>query len=102
MSHLRIDDDIRSMMDKMAKADDVVFSYIQQRVKELHVKKSELERKLQTKARKRKAIDTKPLAEPLANWDSLSVQEKHDIAADMIEVIYISHNSEDIEVNFGV
>ncbi len=99
---LRIDDEIRSLMDRMAEADDVVFAYIQQRIKELHAKKSDLERKLQTKARKRKAIDTKPLAEPLANWDSLSVQEKHDIAADMIEVIYISHNSEDIEVNFGV
>ena len=99
---LRLDTEIRSLMDRMAEADDVVFAYIQQRIKELHSRKSELERKLQTKARKRKAIDTKPLVEPLANWDTLTVQEKHDVAAEMIEVVFISHNSEDIEIKFGV
>ena len=67
-----------------------------------HSRKSELERKLHTKARKRKAIDTKPLVEPLAMWDALTVQEKHDVAAEMIEVIYLSHNSEDIEIKFGI
>ena len=99
---LKLDTEIRSLMDRMAEADDVVFAYIQQRIKELHSRKSELERKLQTKARKRKAIDTKPLVEPLAMWDTLTVQEKHDVAAEMIEVVYISHNSEDIEIKFGV
>ena len=34
-------------------------------------------------------------------WFSLVLQ-KHDVAAEMIEVIYISHNSEDIEIKFGV
>ena len=52
---LKPDTEIRSLMDRMAEADDVVFAYIQQRIKELHSRKSELERKLQTKARKRKA-----------------------------------------------
>lgn len=98
----KLDNEIRSLMDRMAEADDVVFSYIQQRIKELHAKKSELERKLQTKARKHKAIDTKPLVEPLAVWDTLSVQEKHNLAAEMIDVVYISHNSENIEVHFGI
>ena len=99
---LRIDGEIRSLMDRMADADDVVFNYIQQRIKELHAKKSELERKLQTKARKHKAIDTKPLAEPLAHWSELSVQEQHDVAAEMIDVVYISHHNEDIEIVFGI
>ncbi len=99
---LKFDTEIRSLMDRMAEADDVVFAYIQQRIKELHAKKSELERKLQTKARKHKVIDTKPLAEPLAVWDTLSVQEKHDIAAEIIEVVYISHNSNEIEIVFGI
>ena len=99
---LRIDSEIHSLMDRMAEADDVVFAYIQQRINELHTHKSELERKLQTKARKHKAMDTKPLAEPLANWSELSIQEKHDLAAEMIEVIYISHLSEDIEIKMGI
>ena len=55
---LKLDTEIRSLMDRMAEADDVVFAYIQQRIKELHSKKAELERKLQTKALKRKAVDT--------------------------------------------
>ena len=99
---LKLDNEIRSLMDRMAEADDVVFAYIQQRIKELHSRKSELERKLQTKSRKRKAINTKPLTEPLAMWDTLTVQEKHDVAAEMIEVVYISHHSEDIEIRFGI
>lgn len=99
---LKLDTEIRSLMDRMAKADDVVFAYIQQRIKELHSRKSELEHKLQTKARKRKAIDTKPLAEPLAKWDELSMQQKHDVAAEMIDVVYLSHHSEDIDVRMGV
>ncbi len=42
------------------------------------------------------------LTEPLAMWDTLTVQEKHDVAAEMIEVVYISHHSEDIEIRFGI
>ena len=87
----------------IADADDVVFGYIQQRIKELHSKKSELERKMQVKARKHKAIDTKPLEEPLKNWDSLTVQEKHDVTAEMIDVIYISqHSDKEIKIVFGI
>lgn len=99
---LRIDDEIHSLMDRMAKADDVVFAYIQQRIKELHTKKSELEHKMQSKARKNKSIDIKPITEPLSHWDDLSVREKHDIAVEMIDVIYISHFSSEIEIKFGI
>ena len=35
-------------------------------------------------------------------WDTLSVQEKHDIAAEMIEAVDISHNSDEIEIVFGI
>lgn len=99
---LKLDAEIRSLMDRMAEADDVVFTYIQQRIKEIHAKKSELERKLQTKARKHRTIDVKPLTKPMAVWDTLLVQEKHDIAAEMIEAVYISHNSNDIEIVFSI
>ena len=74
-------------MDRMANADGVVFGYIQQRIKELHSKKSELDRRMQAKARKFKAIDKKSPEEPLKNWDSLTVQEKHDVSAEMIDVM---------------
>lgn len=42
------------------------------------------------------------LDEPLAMWDTLTLQDKHDVAAEMIKVVYISHNSGDIEIKFGV
>ena len=103
---IRIDDIEDSvyaaMCERLQQIENAVFAYIQQRIKELHSRKLEFECKLHTKARKRSAVDTKPLKEPLSNWDALSVQEKHDIAAEMIEVVYISHYSEDIEIKFGI
>ena len=57
---------------------------------------------MQIKARKHKELDTKPLTEPLANWDNLSIQEKHDLVAEMIDVIYISHYNKDIEIIFSI
>jgi len=62
---LRIDDEIRKLMDKLANADSVLFDYINERVKTLHSKKISLEEKLQTKNRKHKQIDTKPLEKPM-------------------------------------
>ena len=50
---------------------------------------------------KRKAIDTKPLEEPMKQWDKLTVQEKHDLAAAMIEVVMISDET-GIEVKFSI
>ena len=67
----------------------------------LHEQKSELEKKMQTMSRKRKAIDTKPLEEPMKQWDKLTVQEKHDIAAAMIDVVLISDET-GIEVKFSI
>ena len=99
---IEIDGEIRSLMDKMAKADDVVFAYIQQRIKELHAKKTDLDRRLHNKERKQKEIESNPLLEPLSQWDSLSVQEKHDLAEQIIEVIYLSHTSKEVNIVFGV
>lgn len=98
---IKIDEEIRKLMLKLADADTVLFDYIQSRVTELHEQKASLERKLQTKARKRKAIDTNPLEEPMAQWDKLSIQEKHDLAMAMIEVVYVSDEN-GIEIKFSV
>lgn len=99
---LKIDDEINQLMEKMAYADSVVFEYIQGRINTLHSKKTEIERKLQTKARKKKSIDTKPLEEPLKNWNKMTIQQQHDIAATIIDCVYISHNSEEIEIKFSI
>ncbi len=98
---IRIDSEIQKLMEKLADADSVLFDYIQKRVSSLHEQKSELEKKMQTISRKRKAIDTKPLEEPMKQWDKLTVQEKHDLAAAMIEVVLISDET-GIEVKFSI
>ncbi len=98
---IRIDSEIQKLMEKLADADSVLFDYIQKRVSALHEQKSELEKKMQTMSRKRRAIDTKPLEEPMKQWDKLTVQEKHDLAAAMIEVVLISDET-GIEVKFSI
>ena len=99
---IRIEDDIRSLTDKLIGADNVVFDYIQKRIKELHTQKNELERQKHTKLRKRKSVSIKPLSEPLKRWDSLSVQEQHELAAAMIDVIYLNHENDNIEIHFSI
>ena len=98
---IRVDEEIRKLMDKLADADNVLFEYIQQRVNTLHVKKSELETKLQAKDRKHKEIDTAPLADPMSRWDSLTIEEKHALAVTMIDVVYVSDEN-GVEINFSI
>ena len=98
---VRIDGEIQKLMDKLADADSVLFDYIQKRVSELHEQKSEFDKKLQTMSRKHKAIAADPLEEPMKQWNKLSIQEKHDLAAAMIEVVNISDET-GIEVKFSI
>lgn len=98
---IKVDEEINKLMVRLADADDVLFNYIQDRVSKLHEQKSELEKKLQTKTRKRKAIDTKPLEEPMSHWDELTVQEKHNVAVMMIDVVYVSDEN-GVEVVFSI
>lgn len=98
---IKVDEEINKLMSRLADADDVLFKYIQDRVSKLHKQKSELEKKLQTKTRKRKAIDTKPLEEPMSHWDELTVQEKHNVAVMMIDVVYVSDEN-GVEVVFSI
>ena len=98
---IRIDDEIRKLMEKLADADSVLFDYIQSRISTLHTQKSDIERRMQTMKRKRQAIDTEPLTEPMSRWDSLTVQEKHAVAVSMIDAVYVSDES-GINVKFCI
>lgn len=87
---VHIDNEIQKLKEKLADADSVLFDYIQKRISTLHEQKSNLEKKIQTMNRKRKAIDTKPLEQPMKQWDKLTVQEKHAVAVAMIDVVLVS------------
>ncbi len=95
------DEEIRDLMAKLPKADNVLFGYIQSRIAELHEKKTALEKKLNQRRRKQKEVDTKPLSEPLKKWDSLSLEEKREVAATMIEVVRVSDEN-GIEIEFSI
>lgn len=98
---IRIDQEINGLIDKLSKANDVLVEHINKRVLELSERKKELNRELLARERKNRDIDTAPLLEPLKRWDELTVQEKHDVAATMIEVIYISDEN-GIDVRFAI
>jgi len=98
---IRVDDEIHKLMDKLANADATLFEYIQNRIKTLHAKKSELDERLRSKARKHKEIDTAPLTEPMSRWDELSVDERHALAVTMIDVVYIS-DEHGIDIRFCI
>ena len=98
---IRVENEIRELMDKLAKADDVLFGYIQERVKVLHAKKSDLDSKLRSKARKHKEIDTAPLDDPLSRWEELTNDEKNTLARTMIDVIYVC-DDEGVDIQFSI
>lgn len=73
---LKIDSETAKLMEKLADADEVLFGYIQDRIKVLHSNKTEYEKSLMLMERKIKKVNTKPLIEPLNRWDELTVEEK--------------------------
>ncbi len=97
----RIECEIKGLMEKLAMADKTLFEYIQRRISELDSQKSELEQKLQRLQRREKAIDTAPLTEPLAHWDELTMQEKRNVAGQIIEIIYVSDET-GIDIHFSI
>ncbi|SDA32174.1 hypothetical protein SAMN02910447_03484 [Ruminococcus sp. YE71] len=98
---IKIDEEIRKLMKKLGDADTVLFEYIQNTVNELHEQKAALERKIRAKARKRRTVDTAPLEKPMKHCDKLSIPEKHELAAVMLEAVYVSDEN-GIEVKFSI
>ena len=98
---IRIEAETKKLMDRLADADDVLFGYIQERIRALYSAKAEKEEKLRNKARTRKAVDTTPLTDPMSRWDALSVEEKHNLAATMIDVVYVS-DEHGVEIEFSI
>lgn len=97
---LKIDAECSKLMEKLADADNVLFSYIQDRINLLHKNKNELEKNLLTIERRVKKVDTKPLIDPLNRWDELDITEQNRIARLMIEKVFVSDKS-GIEICFS-
>ena len=97
---LKIDSETAKLMEKLADADEVLFGYIQDRIKVLHSNKTEYEKSLMLMERKIKKVNTKPLIEPLNRWDELTVEEKNQLAMLMIDKIFLS-NEKGVEIRFS-
>ena len=97
---LRIETDTKKLIDRLVDADDVLFGYIQSKIRELHAKKNEYEKQLLLIERRVKKIDTKPLVEPLNRWDDLSMEEKNALAKVMINRVDIT-DEEGIKIHFS-
>ena len=97
----KLDEKIGKLMKKLGDADTVLFEYIQNTVNELHEQKAALERKMQAKAHKCRTVDTAPLEKPMKHWAKLSIPEKHELAAIMLEAVYVSDEN-GIEVKFSI
>ena len=86
---VRIDESINNYVDKLEMADEKLFSIIQDKITKLSEKKETLEQELHSMKGK-KQVDTSPLVEPMSRWDSLTMEEKHIIAVQVIDAILIS------------
>lgn len=91
--------EIEALMNKVAYANEVVFSRIQDRITALQSQKNELERKLRSFNRRQREVDITPLSEPLNRWEELTVDEKNAVAVKLIEVIRVSDET-GIEITF--
>lgn len=87
-------------MEKLADADSVLFGYIQDRINNLNNSKKEYEKSLFLVERKVKKVCTKPLLEPLKKWDSLSLEEKNQLALAVIDKVYLSAEN-GIDIHFA-
>lgn len=95
----KADMEIEALMSKVAYANEVVFSHIQDRITALQSQKNELERKLRSFNRRQHEVDITPLSEPLNRWEELTVYEKNAVAVKIIEVIKVSDET-GIEITF--
>jgi hypothetical protein len=93
--------EIESYMEKLLEADEIMYGYISEKVGKLHKKKLELEEEFRAKVRKTQGVDSEQLEEPMARWNELSLEEKHELAKLVIEVIYLS-DSEGVDIRFRV
>lgn len=97
----RKETEINNLVDKVSLANETLIKHINERIEILDKDKAELLQRLDKLKRRHKAVDTEPLAEPLARWEELTVQEKRNLAGKIIEVIRVSDET-GIDITFSI
>lgn len=81
----KIEEQIENLINNLATANSTVSDYINKKILELDLQKTELQNKLQKETVSKNNV----ILPDLTNWDSMSVQEKHNTAAVVIDKIFV-------------
>lgn len=92
----QVETEIGSLMDRLSAADDTLFRYISERVKELDGKKQELMKRI-SELKLHKEADYTEIYNHLTMWDELSFDDKRQTVDQLIRVIYATSDSIKIE-----
>ena len=94
---VRVEEEIRSLLSKLANANDTLFQYINERIEQLDTEKKQIENELiQNKAKGVSAIDPELITRALTEWEHFDFEEKKLIASAFIEKVVIYNG--DIEI----
>ena len=94
---VKIEDEIKSLIDKINNANDILFKYINDRVEQLDKDKKQIEKELSNiNANQLNTISPELIKKALTQWDSLNFDEKKTIAQTFIEKVVIYNGDLDI------
>lgn len=93
---VQTEDQISALMSRMAGADDVLFRYIGEKVRELDGRKQDL-MKCISEWKLQKETDCTEIRNHLTMWEELSFDDKRRIADQLIRVVYATNHSIKIE-----
>ena len=91
-----MENEIASLMDKLAGADDTLFRYISERIRELDGRKQELMKRV-SELKLRKEADYTEINNHLTMWAELSFEDKRQTVDQLIRVIHATSESIQIE-----
>lgn len=92
----QVEGEIASLMDKLASADETLYRYISQRIRELDGKKQELMKRI-SELKLRKEADYTEISNHLTMWERLSFDDKRQTVDQLIRVIHATSDSIQIE-----
>ena len=99
LSLLQTEREIGQLMDRLPGADQVLYCYIEERIRLLDRKKRELSARLAAH-RQPEASRRDIISDPMSMWDKLSFEEKRLVIDLFIRVIYATQDSVRIEWKF--
>lgn len=92
----QVEEEISSLMSKIASADEVLSRYIGNRINELDARKQELSKQI-GELSKHKETDYAEINNHLTMWEELSFDDKRQVVDQLIRVIYATSDSIKIE-----